>query len=70
MKPAAESVLDRFLVGRTGSQRRPEALVGGVETIVNFIDVAEFGSVDFAQRRLDRLNLQHAIGNHFTFELI
>jgi len=34
---------------------------------MNFIDIRKFGSIDLIQRRLNGLNLQHAIGNDFTF---
>jgi hypothetical protein len=35
---------------------------------MNLINVREFGSVDLIQGCLDGLNLQHTIGNDFTFQ--
>ena len=35
---------------------------------MNLIEIHNFGPVDLIQRRLNRLNFQHAIGYNFTFE--
>ena len=55
---------------RTGPQRSPKALAAGNKTAMDFFDISKFAGVDLIQRRLNRLNLQHAIGNNFTFELV
>jgi hypothetical protein len=55
-----------FLRG-AGSQSRGKTLVGGPQTTVNLIEVQKFGSIDLVQGCLDGLNLQHTIGNDFTF---
>jgi hypothetical protein len=56
------------LGGRRGSQGCLKTASGGAETAMDLLDVDQFGSVDLMQRRLDRLNLEHAIGNYFAFQ--
>jgi hypothetical protein len=37
---------------------------------MNFVYVQELGTVDLIQRRLYRLNFEHAVSKDFTFELV
>jgi hypothetical protein len=64
----AEGLLTKALfLRRADSQCRGKALVSGSETTMNFLNIRQLGSVDLIQRSLDGLNLQHTIGNDFTF---
>jgi hypothetical protein len=64
---AERSALTRLLFGRAVFQGKAETIIGVLETIVDLLDIDQLLVIDLLQGRLDGLNLQHAIGNGFTF---
>jgi hypothetical protein len=68
-RPAEGSMLGGLFVRRT-SQRGTETVVRRLETTMGFVYVQELGTVDLIQRRLYRLNFEHAVSKDFTFELV
>jgi hypothetical protein len=56
-----------LLFGRAVFQGKPEAMVGVLETLMDTLEVGYFIVVDLLQGCLDGLNLQHTVGDGFTF---
>jgi hypothetical protein len=61
-------VLASVFPGRAFSQCDAETVIGGLKTAMDFLAVEKYGFIELIQRRLDGLNLQHAIGNNFTLK--